>query len=76
MWTVAHRARYGCSRLRYPSDLTEKEWALVRPQVPRAKRCGNKRSVKPLENGPTARRYPSGSIPRQRQTYLATILGP
>ena len=33
------------SRLRYPSDLTDEEWALVRPQIPRAKRGGNKRSV-------------------------------
>ena len=29
MWTVANRARYDRSRLRYPSDLTDEEWALV-----------------------------------------------
>ena len=45
MWTVENRARYDRSRLRYPSDLTDEEWALVRPQIPRAKRGGNKRSV-------------------------------
>lgn len=45
MWTVENRARYDRSRLRYPSDLTDEEWALVRLQIPRAKRGGNKRSV-------------------------------
>jgi transposase len=45
MWTVENRARYDRSRLRYPSDLTDDEWALVGPQIPRAKRGGNKRSV-------------------------------
>jgi transposase len=45
MWTVENRARYDRSRLRYPSDLTDDEWALVKPEIPRAKRGGNKRSV-------------------------------
>lgn len=45
MWTVENRARYDRSRLRYASDLTDEEWALVRPQIPRAKRGGNKRGV-------------------------------
>jgi transposase len=45
MWTVENRARYDRNRLRYPSDLTDEEWALVRPKIPRAKRGGNKRSV-------------------------------
>ena len=45
MWTVENRARYDRSRLRYPSDLNDEEWAPVRPQIPRAKRGGNKRSV-------------------------------
>lgn len=45
MWTVENRARYDRSRLRYPSDLTHEEWALVGPQIPRAKRGGIKRSV-------------------------------
>ncbi|MCZ8148595.1 MAG: IS5/IS1182 family transposase, partial [Roseomonas sp.] len=38
MWTVENRARHDRGRLRYPSDLTDEEWALVRPQIPRAKR--------------------------------------
>ena len=28
MWTTENRARYDRSRLRYPSDLTDDEWAL------------------------------------------------
>ncbi len=45
MWTVENRARYDRSRLRYPSDLTDEEWALAKPEIPRAKRGGNKRTV-------------------------------
>lgn len=45
MWTVENRARYDRSKLRYPSDLTDEEWALARPAIPRAKRGGNKRTV-------------------------------
>lgn len=45
MWTQENRARYDRSELRYPSDLTDEEWALVKPEVPRAKRGGNKRTV-------------------------------
>lgn len=45
MWTDENRARYDRSGLRYPSDLTDEEWALVKPEIPRAKRGGNKRTV-------------------------------
>ena len=45
MWTVENRARYARSKLRYPSDLTDEEWALAKLQIPRAKRGGNKRTV-------------------------------
>ena len=45
MWTAENRARYDRSRLRYPSDLTDAEWALVAPLIPPAKRGGNKRTV-------------------------------
>ena len=30
MWTVDNRARYDRSQQRYPSDLTDEEWALVK----------------------------------------------
>jgi transposase len=45
MWTPENRARYDRSKLRYPSDLTDAEWALVAPLIPPAKRGGNKRTV-------------------------------
>ena len=45
MWTTENRARYDRSELRYPSDLTDEEWALVEPLIPPAKRGGGKRQV-------------------------------
>jgi transposase len=45
MWTLENRARYDRSKLRYPSDLTDAEWALIAPLIPPAKRGGNKRTV-------------------------------
>jgi transposase len=45
MWTTANRVGYDRGGLRYPSDLTAAEWALVGPLIPPAKRGGNKRRV-------------------------------
>ena len=45
MWTTENRGRYDRSTLRYPSDLTEAEWAFIEPLIPPAKRGGNKRTV-------------------------------
>src|SRR6516162_3230384 len=45
MWTSKNRGRYDRSRLRYPSDLTNEEWAQVGPLIPPAKGGGNKRTV-------------------------------
>ncbi len=45
MWTNENRGRYDRSRLRYPSDLTDVEWAHVEPLIPPAKRGGNRRHV-------------------------------
>ena len=45
MWTNENRARYDRSKLRYPSDLTDAEWAVIGPLIPAAKRGGNKRTV-------------------------------
>jgi len=45
MWTKKNRASYNRDHLRYPSDLTDEEWAFVEPLIPPAKRGGNKRSV-------------------------------
>jgi len=49
MWTARNRGRYDRSRLRYPSDLTDEEWALVEPRIPPAKRGGNRRHVEVRE---------------------------
>ena len=45
MWTVENRRRHDRGGLRYPSDLTDEEWSLIAPQIPPAKRGGNKRTV-------------------------------
>jgi transposase len=45
MWTSETRRAYERSGLRYPSDLTDSEWALVEPLIPPAKRGGRRRSV-------------------------------
>ena len=44
MWTNENRARYDRSKLRYPSDVTDEEWALVAPLIPPPKPGGNKRT--------------------------------
>jgi transposase len=45
MWTPANRPKYDRSKLRYPSDLTDEEWALIAPLIPAAKPGGNKRTI-------------------------------
>ena len=51
MWTTENRKRYDRGDLRYESDLTDAEWALIAPvaplrgSTPPAKRGGNKRTV-------------------------------
>jgi transposase len=45
MWTKENRSRYDRSGLRYESDLTDAEWALVAPLIPPAKHGGAKRRV-------------------------------
>jgi transposase len=45
MWTPENRGRYDRSGLRYPSDLTDEEWALIAPLIPPARRGGDKRTV-------------------------------
>ena len=45
MWKPEHRRaadRYG---LRYPSDLSDSEWALIEPAIPPAKHGGRRREV-------------------------------
>ena len=45
MWTNDNRKRYDRSALRYPSDLTDEEWAATAPLIPPGKRGGNRRKV-------------------------------
>ena len=45
MWTGENHSRYDRSRLRYPSDLTDAEWALIEPCIPPSKRGGRWRTV-------------------------------
>jgi transposase len=45
MWTTKNRAKYDRDTLRYPSDLTDAEWALVEPLIPPAKHGGRDREV-------------------------------
>ncbi len=45
MWTTETRRIYERPGLRYPSDLTDEEWALVEPLIPPAKRGGRQRTV-------------------------------
>jgi transposase len=45
MWTAADRKRYRRDELRYPSDLTDAEWALIAPLIKPGKRGGRHRSV-------------------------------
>ena len=49
MWTTEKRHRYSRDKLRYPSDLTDDEWELIKPLIPPAKRGGGKRKVKMRE---------------------------
>ena len=50
MWTADNRPRYNRDKLRYPSDLTDAEWAHIEPLIPPGKPGGRQ----------TARRYPRG----------------
>ena len=45
MWKPEHRLAADRSGLRYPSDLTVSEWAIVEPMIPPAKHGGRKRTI-------------------------------
>jgi transposase len=49
MWTDQNRDRYKRDALRYPSDLTDEEWDLLRPLIPPAKHGGRPRQVNERE---------------------------
>jgi len=45
MWKPEHRRAGERRGLRYPSDLSDAEWALAEPAIPPAKRGGRRRAV-------------------------------
>jgi transposase len=45
MWKPEHRIAADRRGLRYPSNLTDAEWALISPMIPPAKRGGRERTV-------------------------------
>ena len=45
MWTTGNRPRYNRDKLRYPSDVTDEEWALCAPMISPAKHDGRHRTV-------------------------------
>jgi len=45
MWKPEHRLAARRTGLRYDSDMTDAEWALIAPLIPPAKRGGRKREV-------------------------------
>ena len=47
MWTEAARKQHAPRKERYPSDLTDLEWALIAPLIPQARRGGYPR-ITPL----------------------------
>jgi transposase len=74
MWTTENRPRCNRDKLRYPSDLTDAEWAHIKPLIPPAKRGGGKRRVNMrevvngvmyvLSTGCQCRHIPKGLPPR------------
>ena len=59
MWTADNRPRYNRDKLRYPSDLTDAEWAHIEPLIPPGARRRQ-----------TARRYPRGD--QRRDVHSST----
>src|SRR5262245_46810501 len=49
MWKPEHRRAVDRHGLRYPSDLSDSEWALIEPAIPPAKRGGPPREVNVCE---------------------------
>jgi hypothetical protein len=64
MWTPQNRKRYDRSRLRYPSDLTDEEWAHVAPLIPGCDERGHVR----LEHGLSVARPAQGPSAEEHGT--------
>jgi hypothetical protein len=74
MWTIKNRPRYNRDKLRYPSDLTEAEWAHIKPLIPPAKRGGGKRRVNMREV--IRMSYPSVGLASRRAINPNLTLSP
>src|SRR6516164_8263345 len=73
MWTAKNRGRYDRSKLRYPSDLTDNEWAHVEPLIPSAKRGGQEAPYSRRHAGfAAARHHSSCRYPRSRWRHPAS----
>jgi len=57
-WTAEHRRAADRRGLRYPSDLTDAEWAVVGPMIRPAKRGGRPRTVN-IRSSTTLAVFPS-----------------
>ena len=69
MWTAENRPRYNRDTLRYPSDLTDEEWAHIEPLIPPGKRGGGKRRV----NSPVMKSLSDQSV--SGATMMTSIAG-
>jgi hypothetical protein len=85
MWTNENRQRYNRDKLRYPSDLTDDEWLVLKPLIPPAKRGGRKRDVDirdvaerrhvRLEHGLSVARTFQGPATEEHGAWLFQALG-
>lgn len=50
MWTRATRRQHSRAGLRYETDLTDAEWAVIAPHLPAPKRTGRPRELNRLIN--------------------------
>ena len=74
-WTNIIRVEYKRSPARYPSDLTDEEWALIGPLLPPAKPGGRPRSTKlrDVMDGILAYRFQRLSVAHAAKVFAATL---
>lgn len=79
MWKPEHRRAADRRGLRYPSELTDAEWALVEPEIPPAKRGGRPRGperhlLRALDRLPMAG-VAEGSAVKEHGAFLLHAVG-